>query len=113
MNEYRKYLVIPKSNGENNNISHENTQEHSQEHQKFSCHLFILFPSIIVWKERKEEPPALDVTLPKEIGVGLVGSYQSVLGLLLADLAMPASLQNTRHSYLGENFIKSCKFCDY
>ena len=44
MNENKKYLVIPKSNGKNNNISHENTQEHSQEHQKFSCHLFILFP---------------------------------------------------------------------
>ena len=55
--------------------------------------------SIVVRNVGKEEPPALDVTLPEEIGIGLVGGSQPLLGLLLADLAMPASLQDIRHGY--------------
>ena len=68
--------------------------------------------SIVVRNVGKEEPPSLDVTLPEEIGIGLVGGSQPVLGLLFADLAVPTSLQDPRHAYWLINFIEPCKFRD-
>ena len=55
--------------------------------------------TIFVWNLGEEKPPSLDATLPEEIGVGLAGTTQPVLCLLLADLAMQASLQNIGHCF--------------
>ena len=50
--------------------------------------------TIFVRDVRQDKPVSLDLTLPEEVRLGFVDSQQPHLGLLKAEMAMPALLDN-------------------